>query len=61
MLYAIKPSKNSYEVVETQTGNQVRVGLREPEAKKLCRHLNFGGGFDGFTPDFFLRGIEHAN
>jgi hypothetical protein len=24
------------------------------KAKDLVRHLNFGGGFDGFTPAFFL-------
>jgi hypothetical protein len=24
------------------------------KAKELVRHLNFGGGFDGSTPAFFL-------
>lgn len=25
----------------------------EARAKELARHLNLGGGFDGYTPDFF--------
>jgi hypothetical protein len=24
------------------------------KAKEMVRHLNFGGGFDGHTPAFFL-------
>jgi hypothetical protein len=24
------------------------------KAKEMVRHLNFGGGFDGSTPAFFL-------
>lgn len=62
MFYAIKPTTNlRYHVVETSTGNLVSSDLKEPQAKKLCRHLNVGGGFEGFTPDFFLRNVEYAN
>jgi hypothetical protein len=25
------------------------------DAKKLCRNLNLGGGFDAWTPAFFLQ------
>lgn len=48
-----------YDIVETPT-NQV-VASKVPEymnqAKNLCRHLNMGGGFDGFTPAFFLAAV----
>lgn len=41
-------------IVEQTTGQVVKEGLLSHDAKALCRHLNFGGGFDGFTPAFFL-------
>jgi hypothetical protein len=43
-----------YEVVETETNQVIKTDMTQSEAKSLCRHLNFGGGFDGFTPGFFL-------
>jgi hypothetical protein len=27
--------------------------MNKTEAKSFSRHLNLGGGFDGWTPDFF--------
>jgi hypothetical protein len=47
-----------YEVVEANTNQIIRSNLTQGEAKALCRHLNFGGGFDGFTPAFFLQNCE---
>jgi hypothetical protein len=44
----------TYEVVETETNQVIKTDLTKNEAKSMCRHLNFGGGFDGFTPGFFL-------
>lgn len=42
------------DIVETKTNQIVKRGLAMKEAKELVRHLNFGGGFDGETPTFFL-------
>lgn len=42
------------DVVEVNTGHTIRSGLSVDKARELCRHLNFGGGFDGFTPAFFI-------
>ena len=53
--YKIQKSENGmHEVVETQTGYLVVRDLNAGQAKASCRHLNFGGGFDGWTPGFFL-------
>ena len=41
-------------VVETTTGQTIKSDISMSKAKVLVRHLNFGGGFDGFTPAFFL-------
>lgn len=49
-----------YDIVETPT-NQIiasNVPAYLNEAKNKCRHLNMGGGFDGFTPAFFLEKLS---
>jgi len=40
-------------IFETRTEQYVAMSLPANEAKDLCRCLNFGSGFDGFTPNFF--------
>jgi hypothetical protein len=42
------------DILETKTDQIVLSGLGMRKAKEMVRHLNFGGGFDGFTPSFFL-------
>jgi hypothetical protein len=48
----------SYKVLETTTEQTVGLFSTEIEARKFLRHLNFGGGFDGWTPSFFLRDLS---
>lgn len=47
-----------YDVFETRTTTKEKVFIKrfmyKEEAKTFSRHLNLGGGFDGWTPDFFL-------
>ena len=45
-------------VKENNTDSWIAVNIPLIEAKKLVRHLNLGGGFDGFTPAFFLNKIS---
>jgi hypothetical protein len=56
--YKIVNDNGAKSVVETKTGQTIKIGLDESAAKSLCRHLNFGGGFDGQTPAFFLAKTE---
>lgn len=44
------------DILETKTDQIVLRGLGMRKAKEMVRHLNFGGGFDGSTPAFFLAG-----
>jgi hypothetical protein len=46
------------DILETKTAQIVIEGLGMRKAKEMVRHLNFGGGFDGFTPAFFLAKCE---
>ena len=50
-----------HEVVENTTGHVVKTDMTQAQAKALCRYLNFGGGFDGFTPAFFLAKCENIS
>lgn len=47
-----------YKVVERRPETKEEIVIRtfktKEEAKTFSRHLNLGGGFDGWTPDFFL-------
>jgi hypothetical protein len=45
------------DILETKTNQIIKTGLDLKKAKETIRHLNFGGGFDGETPAFFLKNI----
>ena len=42
------------DIVETKTDQIIIKSVCMAKAKEMVRHLNFGGGFDGSTPAFFL-------
>lgn len=56
--YKIQMNKTMFDVIETQTGHVVFTHPMHSEAKKVMRHLNLGGGFDGQTPDFFMKSFK---
>ena len=58
MNYKMFNDLGSYKVLETTTEQTVGLFSTELEARKFLRHLNFGGGFDGWTPSFFLRDLS---
>jgi len=41
-------------IVETKTDQIIIKSVCMAKAKEMVCHLNFGGGFDGSTPAFFL-------
>jgi diaminopimelate decarboxylase len=58
MNYKIKSNNNLFEVVETATNQIVGKFADQKAAKELLRHLNLGGGFDGWSPTFILKTIK---
>ncbi len=48
------PQTQYVDVLETTTNLIIKEQMHVPEARELARRLNMGGGFDGFTPAFFL-------
>ena len=53
MPYTMRNNKDLFEIVEKGSELVVAVRTEKDVAVKLCRSLNLGGGFDGFTPPFF--------
>lgn len=49
------------DVIETKTDQVIASSLPMSQAKAMVRHLNFGGGFDGFTPSFFIEKIKQID
>jgi len=51
----IDVSKNEFHVYETKTDQVIMKFNNKTEAREHCKHFNLGGGFDGLTPNFFLK------
>jgi hypothetical protein len=60
MGYRVHRQDESFKVVEVSGGEvkDILTNVSQDKAKKVSRHLNFGGGFDSRTPDFFLQKLE---
>ena len=54
MNYKLKV-ENGVSVIETSTDQIIRSFDNLDSARKFLRQLNLGGGFDGWTPSFFLK------
>lgn len=53
MSYRINEKSGSYEIIEKGSELVIAARAEKDVAVKLCRSLNLGAGFDGFTPTFF--------
>ena len=58
LIYKIIEDKGVYNIFETTTEQIVKTFTDNAEARKFLRHLNLGGGFEGWTPTFFLKKVE---
>lgn len=55
--YVKNSSDDLYSVHESKTGHTVKENMIRDQARELVRKLNFGGGFNGWTPQFFTNKI----
>lgn len=55
MTYSVKEEVN---ILEKATDTIVQVCNSEEEARSLCRSLNLGSGFNGYTPNFFTQSFK---
>jgi len=50
----------TFSIIETATNQIIYTYNFLCDAKKMLNHLNSGGGFDGITPNFFLKNIKKS-
>lgn len=54
MSYKVKTTCNTkFDIIEKETETLITLKIPEQKAKDLCRKMNLGAGFNGFTPLFF--------
>ena len=53
MSYAVKENNGSFDIYEKNSDVLIELKSEEKRAKDLCRKLNLGSGFNGWTPMFF--------
>jgi hypothetical protein len=54
-----RADRDKYDVLETTTDQVIKSFPGEDflKARAFMRHLNLGGGFDGWTPSFLVKNI----
>jgi hypothetical protein len=58
MSYRVLETDRGYDIVEKETDAVIELSAKEKEAKDLCRKLNLGSGFCGWTPLFFAERMD---
>lgn len=53
MSYILKKTDTAYNIYEKSSDVTIELSSEEKKAKDLCRKLNLGSGFNGWTPLFF--------
>jgi hypothetical protein len=52
----IKNEKNLYDIFEKESDVVIEIAKAdEKEARVVCRKMNLGSGFNGWTPDFVAK------
>ena len=59
-MYYASEMENSFDIIEKETNVKIVLQTSKNRAHELCKKLNRGSGFKGFTPDFFasIKGHE---
>jgi hypothetical protein len=58
MSYRVLETGQGYDIVEKETDVVIELKRAEKDAKDICRKLNLGSGFCGWTPTFFAEKME---
>lgn len=53
MSYAVTAKEGKYDLFEKSSDVLIELDYEEKKAKDICRKLNLGAGFNGWTPPFF--------
>jgi hypothetical protein len=58
MSYIVEKGSKGFNVREKSTDVLIEIEREEGEARTMCRKMNLGSGFNGWTPQFFA---SHVN
>lgn len=58
MSYRVEKEYGQYLVIEKDTDHIVGRVKNENKAREICRSLNLGSGFNGYTPAFFIQDFK---
>jgi hypothetical protein len=53
MSYRVKENNGQFDIIEKDSDILIELKTSEARAKELCRKMNLGSGFNGWTPPFF--------
>ncbi len=53
MSYQVVKSENAFSIFEKESDIVIDLKTDEKRARDLCRKMNLGSGFNGWTPPFF--------
>lgn len=53
MSYVVKIVNDKRVIHESETGVNIPIPVMTSDVNVICRKLNLGSGFEGFTPGFF--------
>lgn len=58
MSYSVKKRNETFYILESTTDSVLELSTDEKDSRILCRKLNLGSGFNGWTPSFFLTSLK---
>lgn len=53
MSYKVNQDGDKFNIFEVGTDQTIELETSEKRARDLCRKMNLGSGFNGWTPSFF--------
>jgi len=61
MSYTVKLNDGQYDILEKETDTTIELNAKEKTARDICRKLNLGAGFNGWTPSFLTISYNKKN
>lgn len=55
MSYSVKETKGNHVILEKESETAIELKGDEKKAREVCRKLNLGSGFNGWTPLFIAK------
>lgn len=55
MSYSVKETEGMYVILEKDSETTIEIKGDEKKARDVCRKLNLGSGFNGWTPSFLAK------